>query len=70
MNKSISLFLVCALMFAASLPVFAQAKSSSDNKVVKGAKSVGRGIMWGPKKIGNGLKAAGSKTKKVFTGNK
>lgn len=33
-------------------------------KMKDGAKAVGRGIMWGPKKVGAGLKKVGSKFKK------
>ena len=29
--------------------------ASSDNKFKSGAQSVGRAIMWGPKKVGSGL---------------
>ena len=59
-----ALLLAVSLVTLASLtPSFAAntAASSSDNKLVSGAKAVGRGIMWGPKKIGSGLKAVGKK---------
>ncbi|HZT34383.1 MAG TPA: hypothetical protein VFA15_00575 [Nitrososphaera sp.] len=47
----------------ACLPADAQTKpaGSNDNKVVAGAKAVGRGIMWGPKKLWGGMKAVGKK---------
>jgi hypothetical protein len=68
MKKSITLLVASAITLLAVSPAFSQAAKSSDNKVVKGAKAVGRGVMWAPKKIGHGLKEAGSKTKKTFTG--
>jgi hypothetical protein len=40
--------------------------SSSGGKMSNAMHKVGAGIMWGPKKIGNGLKAAGEKTKSMF----
>lgn len=66
MNKLFLMAILAALSFAALSPTFAANTSSSDNKVVKASKAVGRGIMWGPKKIGNGMKAMSEKTKKAF----
>jgi hypothetical protein len=62
--KKTALFLLASITMTASMPAFAQAKpasSSSDNKVVAGAKKVGRGIMWGPKKMWGGMKSMGKK---------
>lgn len=39
---------------------------SSDNKFKAGAQSVGRAIMWGPKKIGSGLSKLGTGIKNKF----
>lgn len=43
--------------------------ADDDNKIVSGAKAVGRGLMWGPKKIAGGMKkgmeALGNGAKKV-----
>lgn len=70
MKKFALLTALTACTFVASVPVWSQATPSSENKVVKGAKTVGRGIMWGPKKVGHGLKVLGSKAKKVVTRSK
>ncbi len=59
-----ALLLAVSLVTLASLtPAFAAntAAGGGDNKVVAGCKAVGRGIMWGPKKVGSGLKAVGKK---------
>lgn len=66
MNKLFLVAVLSAVSFAAVSPTYAANTSSSDNKLVNASKAVGRGIMWGPKKIGNGLKAMGEKTKKAF----
>jgi hypothetical protein len=66
MSKLFLVAILSAACFAVSSPTFAANTSSSDNKVVKASKAVGRGIMWGPKKIGNGMKAMGEKTKKAL----
>lgn len=68
MNK---LFLVAVAIvslhsFVLANSTFAATASSSDNKVVKATKAVGRGLMWGPKKIGHGMKVMGEKTKNAF----
>ncbi|MBY0546362.1 MAG: hypothetical protein K2W95_03670 [Candidatus Obscuribacterales bacterium] len=43
--------------------------AADDNKVVSGAKAVGKGIMWGPKKLASGMKkgfgAMGNGAKKL-----
>ncbi|MBX9688880.1 MAG: hypothetical protein K2X27_19380 [Candidatus Obscuribacterales bacterium] len=43
---------------------------ADDNKIVDGAKAVGRGIMWGPKKLWEGTKkgfgAMGNGAKKMM----
>lgn len=66
MNKLFLVALLSAVSCAAITPTDAANTSSSDNKVVKASKAVGRGLMWGPKKIGEGMKAMGEKTKKAF----
>jgi len=63
MRKSALLLLISIAVVGASIPAFAQAKpaASSDNKIVGGFKSVGKGIMWGPKKMWGGMKSVGKK---------
>jgi hypothetical protein len=69
MKKSALLLLVSMAIVSASvsasMPAFAQAAkpaaASSDNKVVAGFKKVGRGIMWGPKKMWSGMQTMGKK---------
>lgn len=43
---------------------------ADDNKVVAGAKTLGKGIMWGPKKLAEGMKkgftAMGNGAKKLM----
>jgi hypothetical protein len=64
MNKYI---LVAAITLSMSGTVAQAANTAStENPVVKGSKAVGRGLMWGPKKIGAGMKAMGEKTKDMF----
>lgn len=67
MKKSVVLVILASATFASSIPAFSQASSSSSGgKIKNGAKAVGRGVMWGPKKVGQGLKKVGTGTKKVF----
>ncbi len=63
MKRSVLLACLCVAIVGACLPADAQTKpaGSNDNKVVAGAKAVGRGIMWGPKKLWGGMKAVGKK---------
>jgi hypothetical protein len=66
MNKyilvsAISLGFLCNAMVATAAP-----PASSGGKMSNAMHKVGAGIMWGPKKVGNGLKAAGEKTKSMF----
>ena len=51
MRKVLVMSLLGVMVMAMSSPVFAD-----DNKVMAGAKSVGKGIMWGPKKLWEGTK--------------
>jgi hypothetical protein len=44
----------------------ANSTAGSDNKIKSGAQSVGRAIMWGPKKIGAGLSKLGTGIKNKF----
>jgi len=61
--------LILSLTAMAVVSVAGAQSASADNKVVDGAKAVGRGIMWAPKKIcsgiGKGCKAIGSGMKKL-----
>jgi len=66
MSKLFFVSLGLLLSFVCLMPSFAAGTSSSDNKVVKASKAVGRGVMWGPKKIGHGMKTMGEKTKKAL----
>lgn len=65
MRKSTALSLLAVM----ALTMTAGAANADDNKVVAGAKAVGRGIMWGPKKLAAGLKkgatAMGNGAKKL-----
>ena len=65
MKKSLSIALLLAIALTSTNVAFAD----DDNKVVSGAKAVGRGIMWGPKKLAQGMKkgcqAIGSGAKKL-----
>lgn len=56
MKQIVSLTLLVSATLLMSPAANAQAKGGDDNKVVSGAKAVGRGIMWAPKKIGAGMK--------------
>jgi hypothetical protein len=64
MKKGIGILL--AALFALSTTA---SFAADDNKVVSGAKAVGKGIMWGPKKIALGMKkgfeAVGNGAKKL-----
>ena len=53
--------MVSALFLIASSGAMAANSSSSDNKVVAGAKKVGSAIVWPFKKMGEGMKAVGKK---------
>lgn len=61
--------LILSLTVVAVVSVAGAQTASADNKVVDGAKAVGRGIMWAPKKIcsglGKGCKAIGNGMKKM-----
>ncbi|MBP7862524.1 MAG: hypothetical protein KIT34_09600 [Cyanobacteria bacterium TGS_CYA1] len=59
---------VLSVLLVAGLVSFACANSASaeDNKVKAGAKKVGNAIVWPFKKMGQGMKAMGEKTKKMF----
>jgi len=63
MKRSTVLALFSIAMLVGIMPSYAQgtAPANSDNKVVSGVKAVGRGIMWGPKKLWSGMKAVGTK---------
>lgn len=65
MRKSTALSLLAVM----ALTMTTGAANADDNKVVAGAKTIGRGIMWGPKKLAAGLKkgatAMGNGAKKL-----
>ena len=66
MKKPLLALLVLATV-SSTLPAFCQSSaSSSDSKFKTAAQAVGRGIMWGPRKIGAGLKKMGEGTKNLF----
>ncbi len=66
MKKSLLLVVLASTTLASSIPAFSQAQpASSDNKIKAAGKKVGRGIMWGPKKMGEGLKKMGHGAKKM-----
>jgi hypothetical protein len=44
------------------------AGGGGDGPIRNSVKAVGRAIMWGPKKVAQGLKAIGHGTKKMFGG--
>ena len=73
MKKSLLLILLASTLVSGSLPAFSQSTAkpaaASDNKFKSGAKKVGNGIMWGPRKVGAGLKKMGEGTKKMFHKN-
>jgi hypothetical protein len=69
MKKLLLLVLLASTMFVGSLPAFSQAQpAASDNKFKAAGKKIGHGIMWGPKKIGEGFKKMGHGAKKMFGG--
>ena len=59
MKKFVSLSLMG--LFLMSLAATTPSQAANDNKVVAGAKAIGKGIMWGPKKLWDGTKALGKK---------
>ena len=66
MRKSVLLTVLAAACVVSVIPSHAATSSSSSGngiggKMKNGAKAVGRGIMWGPKKIGAGFKSLGGK---------
>lgn len=72
MKKSVLLAVLAALTFVAVMPSDAATKTTTTTsssstsvggKMKNGAKAVGRGIMWGPKKVGEGFKKMGEKMK-------
>ncbi|HEY9714143.1 MAG TPA: hypothetical protein V6C72_11780 [Chroococcales cyanobacterium] len=65
MKKPLLTLLVLATV-SSTLPAFCQSSTASDSKLKTAAQAVGRGIMWGPRKIGAGLKKMGEGTKNLF----
>lgn len=68
MRKSVLLAVLAAATFVSALPSDAAtstagSSNSISDKFKNGAKAVGHGIMWGPKKVGEGFKKLGSKIK-------
>ena len=71
--KKLGLLVALSIMtVVCTSAAFSQASApSSDNKMKKGAKAVGNGLMWGPRKIGAGFKKMGSGAKNMMHhGNK
>jgi hypothetical protein len=67
MDKKYLLALVISLLCLVNGIVSSAAPpASSGNKLEETGKSFGRAVMWGPKKIGAGLKSVGEKTKSMF----
>jgi hypothetical protein len=66
MNKSVLVLLFAVGSLISVIPSFADNNQTGDNKVVKTSKKIGRGLMWGPKKIGNGVKNMSEKGKNFF----
>jgi len=69
MRKSVLLSVLAAACVISIIPSHAATSSSSSSggiggKMKNGGKAVGRGIMWGPKKIGAGFKSLGNKMHK------
>jgi hypothetical protein len=67
--KKLGLLVALSIMtVVCTSAAFSQASApSGDNKMKNAAKAVGNGIMWGPRKVGAGFKALGSK---MHHGNK
>lgn len=67
--RSKTITLVAAMSLVAVIASSNAAFAADDNKLVSGAKAVGNGIMWAPRKIGHGLaagfKAMGNGMKKM-----
>ena len=66
MNKYILVSAMSITFLVNAAAAMAAPPTSSGGKMSNAMHKVGAGIMWGPKKIGNGLKAAGEKTKSMF----
>lgn len=73
MKKVIIVASVVALSLASASTCYAatatktQTKAtSSESKMAKAGKSIKEGVLWAPRKIGEGMKAMGEKTKKAF----
>ena len=66
--KKLDLLVVLSTMtVVCTSAAFSQASApSGDNKMKNGAKAVGNGIMWGPRKIGAGFKKMGHGAKNMF----
>ena len=69
MRKSVLLAVLAATTFVAVIPsdaatTTASSSNSMGDKMKNGTKAVGRGIMWGPKKVGEGFKKLGAKMHK------
>lgn len=66
MNKSVLVLLLTVTSLVSVIPAFADNNQLGDNKAEKASKKVERAIMWGPKKLGNGIKAMGEKARNAF----
>jgi hypothetical protein len=63
-------FQIAALISIVSLSTLnstlAANTKSNEGRMAKTGDAIKRGVMWGPKKIGAGMKSMGEKTKKAF----
>ena len=67
MNKYILVSAITVTFLGNAMAATAAPPSNSGGgKMSNAMHKVGEGIMWGPKKVGNGLKAMGEKTKSMF----
>jgi hypothetical protein len=66
MNKYILVSAIAFTFFANAMAATAAPPASNGGKMSNAMHKMGEGIMWGPKKVGNGLKAMGEKTKSMF----
>ncbi|MBI4532831.1 MAG: hypothetical protein HY711_02700 [Candidatus Melainabacteria bacterium] len=71
MKRNVLLATTLVAILASLTPALADkaASSGGDNKVVEGAKAIGKGVMWGPKTVAKGvtkgLKSVGAGAKKM-----
>jgi len=66
MNKYILVSAIAITFLANATAAKAAPPAQNGGKMSNAMHKVGEGIMWGPKKVGSGLKAMGEKTKSMF----